>query len=96
MTDDQIKVYLGVDETMQMLQVREMVKANMTPELYELNMSEHKASIRAVIAHAPRLSPIEAAEVIFNMMEADTSVDEDQREMWKALVLIAAFEMQEF
>ena len=96
MTDDQIKTFLGVEETMQMLQVREQVKASMTPELWQQNMTQHKASIQQVIDQAPGLSPILAADVIFNLLEADQSIDDDQREMWKALVLIAAFEMQEF
>lgn len=96
MTDDQMKTFLGVDDTRQMLRVREMVKASMTPELYEQNMNTHKASLQQVMDQAPTLSPIEAAEIVFDLLEADTSVDDDEREMWKAQVLIAAFEMQEF
>lgn len=96
MTDDQLKSIVGVEETMQMLQFREQIKSQMTPELWEQNMTVHKNSIRTVMKQAPGCSPVAAGEVVIDMLDADKSLDDDQREIWKALVVIAAFEMQEF
>ena len=96
MTDDQIKTSIGVEETMQMLQFREQLKGQMTPELYEQNMTTHKATVRVVMDNVPGLSPIEVATRIVDLLDNDRQLDDDQREMWKALVVVAAFEMQEF
>jgi hypothetical protein len=96
MTDDQIQSAFGVEESMHMLQFREQLKSQMTPELYEQNMNVHKASIRMMMGMNPGIQPIDAADKIVASMDADTKMDDDQREMWKALVVVAAFEMQEF
>ncbi|MBD2700110.1 hypothetical protein IC229_05655 [Spirosoma sp. BT702] len=96
MTDEQLKSILGVEETMQMLQFRESIKSQMTPELWEQNMNTHKTSINMLRGHRPHLSPVEAATEIVLALDADKKLDPDEREMWKALVVVAAFEMQEF
>lgn len=97
MTDDLIKSTIGVEETMQMLQFREVIKSQMTPEEYALNMEKHKASIQEVINMTiPKCTPVKAAEWIVDRLDADWELDEDQREMWKAIIVVAAFEMQEF
>ncbi len=89
-------VAFGVAETMQMLQFREQVKSQLSPEEYLDNMAVHKASIQAVINQVPELPPVVAAEYLVNMLDADLSLSADQREVWKAMVVIAAFEMTEF
>ncbi len=96
MTDDQIKQHFGVEETRQMLEFREQVKSQMTPDLWEQNMAIHKKSLQTAIDALKLKSPFEAADIITYRLDRDPAIDEDQREVWKALVLIAAFEMQEF
>jgi hypothetical protein len=96
MSDDQIRSTLGVEETMQMLQFRESIKSQMSPELYEQNMAVHKASIQKVLDAVPGSTPMQAAEVILDLLDKDASLQEDEREMWKAVAVVAAFEMTEF
>lgn len=81
---------------MQMLQFRETIKSQMSPELFEQNMAVHKACIQQLLNEVPGRSPMLAADIIVGMLDEDTSLLEDQRERWKALVVVAAFEMAEF
>lgn len=96
MTDDQLKNLIGVEETMQMLQFRELIKSQMSAEEWEQNMGVHKASVKTIMDQRPGISPVGAGEIIVDMLDADTTLDDDQREVWKALVVVASFEMQEF
>ena len=96
MNDNQLKTLLGVDETFQMLEFRETVKSQMSPEEYEQNMQVYKATIQVILDQVPAMSPLDAGEFIVDQLDSDLSLNDDQREIWKALVVIAAFEMQEF
>lgn len=96
MNDDQIKNTLGVEETRQMLEVREMIKSQLTPEAYDEAMRTYKASLKSLMDKIPGSCPLDVADFIVGELDADTTLDENDRETWKAVIVIAAFEMQEF
>ena len=96
MNDQKLKATYGVEETRQMLEFRETYKSRMTPEEWEQNMQVHKHHLQWVINLVPGTDPIDAAEAIVSTLDADAALEDGQREIWKAMVVIAAFEMQEF
>lgn len=85
-----------MEETMQMLQFRESIKSQMSPEEWETTMAFHKGSIQGILEQVPGINSVLAAEFIVDRLDADKALDDDSREMWKALVVVAAFEMAEF
>jgi hypothetical protein len=96
MTDDQIKTTFGVEETKQMFEYRERIKAQVTLEEYEHSMTGYKTQIQALLDMVPGSGPLDAATVIVDQLNTDPSLNEEQLEMLKAIYVIAAFEMQEF
>lgn len=96
MTDDQLISNFGASDTRAMLSFRERIKAQVTPEEYEQAMTGYKTQIQALLDMVPGSIPLLAATVIVDQLNKDTSLGDIEREMLKAFIVIAAFEMQEF
>jgi len=94
MTDDQLKDIVGVEETMQMIQFRELLKSKLTPEEYEQYMNLHKQKIQSIM-NSSKLNSLEVAEYLIYQLDSDSTIDEDQKEYWKALIAVSSFEMFE-
>ena len=96
MSTPPLKSAYGVEETRQMLEFREAHKSRMSPEEWEQNMQIHTQHLQWVMNVVPGTKPGDAATAIVSTLDADVDLDGNQREIWKAMVVIAAFEMQEF
>lgn len=91
-----IAEYIGLQDTMELLTIRELIKRQMPTELWDANMESHKYTLEETMKKFPGITVYEASEIICRALDKDISLDPERRERWKILSGLAAFELSEF
>lgn len=94
MTDDQLAAILGDQDVETFWAFRDLLKSQLTPLEYQQMMTEYKSVVLTKMLNTPGASAVDAADQLIDQLEANTEIDDEQRELTKALIVLAAFDMQ--
>ncbi|QHV97879.1 hypothetical protein [Spirosoma endbachense] len=76
----------------QMLQFRQTMKEQHGEE-FDTMLNSYKETLQTILNQMPGMTAVELADQMVDQLDADTALDDDERELWKGLIVIAALEM---